>query len=58
MMDTETIYVYLPEEATDCWYPTRAESLDADSYRLMDPSTKTPSWSLGRVILSVVVCGS
>jgi hypothetical protein len=48
MMNIETIYVYLPGEATDCWYPARAERLGGDTFRLIDPSPEDPVLEFGQ----------
>jgi len=51
-MKIESIYVYLPEEATPCWYPARAENLGGGLYRLLDPSPDDPvlEFSQGDVV--------
>lgn len=33
---TETIYVYLPNEAVDVWAPAGAEHIQDDIYRILD----------------------
>ena len=47
-MKIETIHVYLPEEAVDCWYPVRAESLGGDLYRIIDPPPTDPVLEFGQ----------
>jgi glutamate mutase epsilon subunit len=42
-MKIETIHVYLPEEAVDCWFPVRAEHIRDDLYRILDPV-----WEFGK----------
>jgi hypothetical protein len=41
-MKIVTIHLYLPEEAVDCWFPARAEHLQDDVYRLIDPPPEYP----------------
>jgi hypothetical protein len=41
-MKINTIYVYLPKEAVDCWYPARAEYLGGDRYRILDEAPIDP----------------
>ena len=41
-MKIDTIHIYVPEEATPCWYPARAENLGDGLYRLIDPSPADP----------------
>jgi len=35
-METQTIYVYLPDEGTDVWAPVDAEHVRDDVYRIVD----------------------
>jgi hypothetical protein len=44
----ETIHVYLPEEAVDCWVPARAEHVRDDIYRLIDDSPEDPVLEFGK----------
>jgi hypothetical protein len=47
-MKIETIHVYLPEEAVDCWCPVRAEHLGGDRYRILDEAPVDPVWQFGK----------
>lgn len=44
----ETIHVYLPEEAVDCWFPVQAEHVADDVYRILDNAPDDPVWEFGR----------
>jgi hypothetical protein len=35
-------YIYLPEEAVDCWYPVQAEHLGGDRYRILEEPESDP----------------
>jgi hypothetical protein len=39
-VSVDTIYVYLPEEAVECWYPVCAEHTDGDRYRILDEARR------------------
>jgi hypothetical protein len=43
-----TIYVYLSDEAVDCWFPARAEHLGSDLYRILDEPPDDPVWEFGK----------
>ncbi|WP_217570106.1 hypothetical protein [Mesorhizobium sp. GbtcB19] len=43
-MTVTTIYVYLPEEAVDCWYPAKARHLADDLYVILDEAPNDPVW--------------
>ena len=43
-----TIFIRLPEEATDCYFPARAEHLRDDRYRILDEAPADPVWKFGR----------
>jgi hypothetical protein len=43
-MQTETIYVYLPDEAVDVWRPVQAEKLEDDVYRVLGPIPEEAVW--------------
>jgi hypothetical protein len=43
-MQTETIYIYLPDEAVDVWRPVQAEKLEADLYRVLGPVPEGEVW--------------
>jgi hypothetical protein len=47
-MTVETIHIYLPEEAVDCWYPARAEHLGGDRYRILDEAPADPMWEFSK----------
>ena len=47
-MKIETIHVYLPEEAVDCWFPVRAEHIRDDLYRILDDAPEDPVWEFGK----------
>jgi hypothetical protein len=47
-MTIETIHVYLPEEAVDCWYPRRAEYLGDGLYRIIDENPLDPVCQFGK----------
>jgi hypothetical protein len=43
-MQTETIYMYLPDEAVDVWRPVQVEKLGADRYRILGPVPEDEVW--------------
>jgi len=43
-MQTETIYMYLPDEAVDVWRPVQAEKLGPDLYRVLGPVPAEEVW--------------
>ena len=43
-MNIRTIYLYLPEEAVDCWRPCQAEHLGDDRYRILDDAPDDEVW--------------
>jgi hypothetical protein len=43
-MQTETIYMYLPDEAVDVWGPVQAEKLGPDLYRILGPVPEEEVW--------------
>ena len=43
-MQTETIYMYLPDEAVDVWRPVQAERLGPDLYRVLGPVPEEEVW--------------
>ncbi len=43
-MQTETIYMYLPEEAVDVWRPVQAEKVGASLYRVVGPLPEGEVW--------------
>lgn len=43
-MQSETIYMYLPDELVDVWRPVRAEKLGADLYRVLGPVPDGEVW--------------
>jgi hypothetical protein len=44
----ETIHVYLPEEAVDCWFPVQAERVVDDVFRILDEAPADPVWEFGK----------
>jgi len=45
---TETIYVYLPNEAVDVWAPVDAEHVRDDLYRILDCRGEDDEVQFGR----------
>jgi hypothetical protein len=43
-MQTETIYMYLRDEAVDVWRPVQAENLGDDVYRVFGPVPEGEVW--------------
>jgi len=50
-MNGETIYVYLPHEATDVWAPVDAEHVRDDVYRILDCRGEDDEVQFGRGLL-------
>jgi hypothetical protein len=44
-MNTQTIFVELLGEGTQCWRPVRAEPLGDESYRIIDPLAEDEDWA-------------
>jgi hypothetical protein len=48
-MKVVTIYVYLPQEAVDCWVPVRAVPvISNDVFRILDEAPADPVWQFGK----------
>ena len=47
-MNDVTVYVYLPEEAVDCWHLARARHLENDLYVIVDNAPDDPVWEFGK----------
>jgi hypothetical protein len=43
-MQTETIYMYLPDEGVDVWRPVQAEKLGDDVYHVVGPAPDGEVW--------------
>jgi hypothetical protein len=43
-----TVFIYLPEEAVDCWCPAKARRIESDIYIILDDAPKDPVWEFGR----------
>jgi len=54
MAESDTIYVYLLDEGTDCWKPVSAEHLGNDVYRIIsvnkDPEDERWEFGNGEVV--------
>ena len=46
-MTTCIIHVRLPDEATDCYFPVRADHLGGDRYLILDEAPNDPVWEFG-----------
>jgi hypothetical protein len=45
-METQTIYMYRPDEAVDVWRPVQAESLGDGHYRVLGPVPEDEIWAI------------
>jgi hypothetical protein len=45
-MQTETIYMYLPDEAVNVWRPVQAEKVGAELYRVLGPVPEEEVWQV------------
>jgi hypothetical protein len=43
-MTTQTIYMSLLDEGTDCWAPVQAEQLDDGRFRVIGPMPEDQLW--------------
>jgi hypothetical protein len=53
--DLHTVYVYLNDEAVDCWRPTLAERVSEDAYKLLptegyDPDNENWEFKPGSIV--------